>query len=119
MVEHEERYRTLVELSPDAIAVHRNGRLIFSNAAGLRMLGATSLDQVVGHPLVQFVAAKHHDIVRARVREATEQRIPQPAVDIEIVKLDGATIEVQVATVPVMFEGAPALITFAHAVTEY
>ncbi len=119
MVEHEERYRTLVELSPDAIAVHRDGRLIFSNAAGLRILGATSLDDIVGHPLVQFVAAKHHDIVRARVREATEQRIPQPAIDIEIVRLDGATIEVQVATVPVMFEGAPALITFAHDVTEY
>jgi PAS domain S-box-containing protein len=119
MAEHEERYRTLVELSPDAIAVHRDGRLVFSNAAGLRMLGATSLDEIVGRPLLQFVAATYHDIVRARVREATEQRIPQPPIDIEIVRLDGVPIEVHVATLPVVFEGLPALITFAHDVTEY
>src|SRR5687768_2731825 len=98
MVEHEERYRTLVELSPDAIAVHRNGRVVFSNAAALRMLGAASLDDIVGHPLVQFVAAKHHDLVRARVREATEERIPQPPIDVEVVRLDGVTIDVQVTT---------------------
>jgi two-component system, cell cycle sensor histidine kinase and response regulator CckA len=119
MAEHEERYRTLVELSPDAIAVHRDGRLVFSNVAGLRMLGATSLDDIVGHPLLQFVAARHHDIVRARVRDATEQRAAQPPIDLELVRIDGATIDVQVTTIPVTFEGAPALITFAHDVTEY
>ena len=119
MAEHEERYRTLVELSPDAIAVHRDGRLVFSNTAGLRMLGASSLDDIVGHPLLQFVAPRHHDIVRARVRDATEQRVAQPPIDVEIVRIDGATIDVQVTTIPVAFEGAPALITFAHDVTEY
>ncbi|HJU68636.1 MAG TPA: PAS domain S-box protein [Gemmatimonadaceae bacterium] len=119
MAEHEERYRTLVELSPDAIAVHRDGRLVFSNAAGLRMLGAASLEEIVGRPLVQFVAPKYHDLVRARVREAAEQRVPQPPIDIEIVRLDGVTIDVHVATLPVVFEGAPALISFAHDVTDY
>jgi two-component system cell cycle sensor histidine kinase/response regulator CckA len=119
MVEHEERYRTLVELSPDAMAVHRDGRFIFSNAAGLRMLGARSLDDIVGRPILQFAAPRYHEIVRARLREATEQRVAQPPIDIELVRLDGVTIEVQVATVPVVFEGAPALITFAHDVTEY
>jgi two-component system cell cycle sensor histidine kinase/response regulator CckA len=119
MVEHEERYRTLVELSPDAIAVHRDGRFIFCNAAGLRMLGARSLDDVVGHPLLQFAAPRYHDTVRARLREASEHRIPQPPIDIELVRLDGVTLEAQVATVPVVFEGAPALLTFAHDVTEY
>jgi PAS domain S-box-containing protein len=118
MVEHGERYRTLVELSPDAITVHRDGKLVFGNAAALRMLGATALEEIVGHPLVQFVAPKHHEIVRARVRNATEHRQPQPPIDVEIVRLDGVAIDVQVTTVPVMFEGAPALLTFAHDVTE-
>jgi PAS domain S-box-containing protein len=81
MVELEERYRTLVELSPDAIAVHRDGRFIFSNAAGLRMLGARSLDDIVGHPLLQFAAPRYHDVLRARLREASEQRVAQPPIE--------------------------------------
>src|SRR5688572_33351578 len=119
MLLQEERYRTLVELSPEAIAVHRNGRLVFSNAAALRMLGASSLDDIVGRPLLQFVAARYHETVRARVRDATEHRVTQPPIDVELVRLDGVTIEVQVATVPVTFEGEPALLTFARDVTEH
>ena len=119
MLLQEERYRTLVELSPEAMAVHRNGRLVFSNAAALRMLGASSLDDIVGRPLLQFVAARYHETVRARVRDATEHRVTQPPIDVELVRLDGVTIEVQVATVPVTFEGEAALLTFAHDVTEH
>ena len=119
MVEQEERYRTLVELSPDAIAIHRDGRLVFSNSAGLRMLGARSLSEVAGRPLLQFVAAEYHEIVRTRVREATEQRIPQPPIDLRLVRVDGTTVEVKIQTTPVTFEGQPALISFAHDMTEY
>ena len=118
MIEQEERYRTLVELAPDAIAVHRDGRLIFSNAATVRMLGASALDDLLGRPLLQFTASQYHDIVRTRLRDAMEQRVAQPPIDVELVRLDGRTIHAQVSTVPVMFEGAPALLSFARDVTE-
>ena len=35
----EARYRNLVELSPDGIVVHQNGRIVFVNSAGLKTLG--------------------------------------------------------------------------------
>jgi two-component system cell cycle sensor histidine kinase/response regulator CckA len=118
MDEHEERYRTLVELAPDAIFVHRDGRLVFSNAAGLRMIGARSLGDVIGQPILQFTTSKYHDRVRARLREASEQGIAQPIMDVELIRIDGVRIDGQVSTVPVTFEGAPALLTFARDVTE-
>jgi len=40
----EERYRRLVELSPEMIAVHRDGKFIYVNPAGLNLLGATQSD---------------------------------------------------------------------------
>ena len=38
--ESEERYRRLVELSPDAIVVHREGKFIYVNPAAVRLWGA-------------------------------------------------------------------------------
>lgn len=118
MNQHEERYRTLVELAPDAIFVHRNGRFVFANAAGLRMIGAATLEDIVGQPILQFTASEYHDRVRARLREASEQGTTQPLMDVELVRLDGGRIQGQVSTVSVTFEGAPALLTFVRDVTE-
>ncbi|MGQ0714736.1 MAG: PAS domain S-box protein [Gemmatimonadaceae bacterium] len=118
MIEQAERYRTLVELAPDAIVVHREGRVVFSNAALVRLLGASALDDLLGQPLLQFTASRYHDVVRARLRNAMEQRLAQPPMEIELVRIDGQTIHAQVSTVPVTFDGEPALLSFARDFTE-
>jgi two-component system, cell cycle sensor histidine kinase and response regulator CckA len=118
MKDSEERYRTLVELAPDAIFVHREGRFVFGNEAALRLIGARSLDDLIGQPVLQFTSPEYHDRVRARLRDASEQDVPQPLMDVELVRFDGSKIEGQVSTVQVVFEGAPALLTFVRDVSE-
>ena len=46
--ESEERYRRIVELSPDAILVHQDNRYVYVNAAGAQLLEAESLDHLIG-----------------------------------------------------------------------
>jgi len=58
----EERYRALVELSPDAIAVHREGRLLFINPAGARLLGADSTEALVGESLARILSGDDESI---------------------------------------------------------
>ena len=53
--EGEERYRRLVELSPDGIGVYVDGRIVFINAAMARIFGATSPDQLIGKPIMDLV----------------------------------------------------------------
>lgn len=48
--ESEERYRQLVDLLPDAVVVHRDGKIVFANPAGVSLVGAASADQIVGRP---------------------------------------------------------------------
>ena len=44
----EERFRTLIELSGDAVFVVSGGRVMFVNRAGARLLGAGTPDELVG-----------------------------------------------------------------------
>ena len=44
--ESKERYRRLVDLSPDAIIVHSDGRIVYINQAALKLLGAGTAEQV-------------------------------------------------------------------------
>ncbi|MGH8809835.1 MAG: PAS domain-containing protein [Noviherbaspirillum sp.] len=59
--EAEERYRKVVELSPDAILVQQDGVFVFANPAAVAMLRAGDIDQIVGRPLFEFLHADFHE----------------------------------------------------------
>ena len=52
----EERYRRLVERSPDGICVHRDGRIVFVNDAGVRLMLADSPEAITGRPVTDFLS---------------------------------------------------------------
>ena len=51
-----DRYRLLVEISPDMIVVHQDGVLRYINPTGLAWMGADDASELVGRPLTDFVA---------------------------------------------------------------
>ncbi len=52
--ESEDRYRSLVEVSPDAILVHREGRLLFVNSTAAKMFGADSAHAMLSMTLPEL-----------------------------------------------------------------
>ncbi len=105
--ESEERYRRLVDLSPDAILVHRSDEFVFANRAAARMLGAEDPAELVGLPILRIVHPDYHEMVNERTRDAREGRAA-PLMEEQFVRLDGAVIDVEVAGIPFTYEGAPA-----------
>src|ERR1700677_139177 len=61
----EQRYRRLADHSPDAIAVHEGGRVVYVNHAGGRWIGAQASAELGGHVITEFV---HPASVPARLR---------------------------------------------------
>ncbi len=101
----EERYRRLVELSPNAICVHKGGRIVYVNPAGLRLMAAHSLKQMVGHPLTEFVAPE--SIPQMLERNAAMRVVgdySEPAVA-QMMRLDGTMLAVEVQSVLTQWEG--------------
>ncbi len=46
--EPRDRYRRLVDLSPDGILIGQDNRLVFVNPAGMRLFGASEPEQLLG-----------------------------------------------------------------------
>jgi PAS domain S-box-containing protein len=62
--ESEERYRRLVELSPDAIYVHNGASFIYVNPAGATLLGADGPEALLGGSILDVVYLLRIDTLR-------------------------------------------------------
>ena len=108
--ESEERYRSLVELSPDAIAVHAEGKVVFANTRALKLLGGVGLEDVVGKPILDFVHPDSRDVVRVRVHEMVTKGLQVPPIEEKFVSGDGTVVEVEVAAMPFRHQNKPAVL---------
>ncbi len=113
----EQRYRDLVELSPDAIFVNRDGRVEFVNQAALSLFGAEHAGQLVGRPALDLFHPDSHALVRERIRRLLAgSRVP--VVREQVLRLDGSTREVEVVAAPFRDDQGIAIQVVLHDVTE-
>ncbi len=103
--ESEERFRRLVELSPDGIAVHADGKVVFVNEKGLELLGYTSAEQVVGRPILDFVHPDSREVVMARIGRLLGRQEPQPPIEESFVRADGSPVDMEVTAAPFTYKG--------------
>ena len=70
----EERYRRLVELSPDAVMLHDSNDITFLNSAGCRILGLSGPEEAVRRSYIDFVAEREKEAAMKRVLRVIEER---------------------------------------------
>ena len=105
----EEQYRRLVEVAPDLIAVHSEGRIVFMNPAGARLLGARSPAELLGRPIMDFVHPDSRPGVVRRVQTMAERGEVVPLVDEKFLRVDGSVVHVEVAATPLLYRDKPAV----------
>jgi len=118
LTESEERYRFLVELSPEAIFVASEGKHVFTNSAGLKLLGASNPDQILGKPVMDMIHPDYREIVAERIRGAMKTGKAPPVMEEKFIRLDGTVIDVEVRGAPLVYQGKPAMQVFVSDVTE-
>ena len=74
--ESEERYRSLVEISPDAVMLlDLNGDIIMVNKAGVKLLKYETKEDVIGKKMVSFIVPDQQAAARNSFRELIEKSI--------------------------------------------
>lgn len=116
--EKEELYRTLVEHSPDAIAIYQEGIVRYVNPAAVRMAGVSSAADLLGKSIFDFV----HEDVRATIEEDIrklkhDHRIPLH--ETKLKRANGEAVDVELTATPFTFEAKPATLAIWRDVTDY
>jgi PAS domain S-box-containing protein len=109
--ENEERFQTLIERSPDAILVHRDGRLVFHNPAAAGLLGYERSEELRGRPLTELTVSENV----LELMEPSEEGSPH---EVHWVHPSGRQVLGEVVTFPLMFEGKPARVSIVRDITE-
>ncbi len=117
-LETEVKYRSLVEDSPIAIAVHSAGTIIYINPVGLRLIGAEREEEILGRSILDVIHPDYHQIVLNRVKQQYEQRESVPSIEEKFVRLDGRIIDVEVTGTTITYQGQPASQVIIQDITE-
>ncbi len=116
-LEAESAFRTVVDSAPDAIFVETEGRYAFLNEATLRLVGATSPDQVLGQAVVDHVPVEIRDVSReAMARLHREGGVLGPS-EGAVLRMDRKRTPVEVTAVAIEYRGKSATLVFARDVS--
>ena len=113
----EDRYETLVNLSPDAITASVGGKYVFANPAAARLFGAGSPEELVGRVALDLVQPDDRALVTERIEQALDGVISPPR-ELKLLRLDGSPVEVEAMAAGIQFEGTAAIQTVLRDITE-
>ncbi len=115
--ESDVRYRNLVESLPLGMGIHQKGKLVYANEYAASMLEATSVDQLIGKSVLDFVHPEELPAVKERMKSVMMGR-PISGVKERFVTLRGKEIYVETSAHPFIFFGQPAVQLIVRDVTE-
>jgi len=116
--ENEEKYRGLVENSPDAVVIYVDGKIVFINQEGIRMVAAKKREEIIGKPVLQFIHPDSLESVIQRMKEVVLDNNASEIAEEKFVNLDGIPIDVEIKAIPTIYEHKPAVQVIIHDITK-
>ena len=115
--ESEERYRSLVEICPDAIILHRNGKVAYMNPAALTLIGASHSDEVIGKNLLSYIHPDYVDALKTNIqKDLAGERTS--LMELSMLRLDGTSVIVEGRGTRTFIDGNPAVQVAIRDITE-
>ena len=115
--EIEDRYRNLVELSPDAILVDVGGEHVFANPAAARLLGVPSPRDLIGKKVMEQIHLDDRELVAERMGQVLAGAVTPPR-QVRFVRPDGTLVDVEATASRVEFDGRLAVQVILRDITD-
>ncbi len=118
LTDSEERYRALVDNSPDAILVHQDMRVVYLNHQALKLFGATQRAQLMGHHVMELVHPDFREMIQARITHARANNVSNPLHKQTLLRLDGSPVVAEAVATACVFRGSPGIQVVIRDITE-
>jgi PAS domain S-box-containing protein len=101
----------------DAIVVNHNDRIAFANPAFARLLGAASPAELMDRPVWEVLPPGSQAQSEERIRQMKSSGLPAPLIETQLSRVDGTTVDVEVAAAPFRLDHDTAILAIFHDVT--
>ena len=115
--ESEERYRRLVELSPEMQLVHSAYHVVYVNPSTMAFFGTDQANELLGRHISTLITPDYHYLFPIHERELVETGKFKPT-EMQLIVLDGSLREVEVAGVMTVYGGKPSVQVVIRNITE-
>ncbi len=118
LIESEEKYRRLIENSPDAIVIYADEKIVYANEEGFRMIRAKNESEVIGKSVMQFIHPESQSNILRRMKEVNMNNNATATIQEKFIRLDGTSIDVEIKAIPTIYERKLAVQVIVHDITE-
>jgi len=109
--ESENRYRKMVELSPDAILVHKDSIIIYANKAAISLLESKDLHSIVGDKVHKYFPVADQEVLHAHFGSADHLQPGQivPTERSQVIGRVGNRIDVELEASALLYGDKPVM----------
>jgi PAS domain S-box-containing protein len=116
---NETTFQDLLHITPIPIAIHAKGIVVYANTYAATLMGASTPQQLIGKPILQFIHPDFVEIVKERVAEILSNGKPYTDIIHEkLIRLSGEVIDVEITSLRTEFNGKTAILLTLRNITE-
>jgi len=112
------RLRRILDADFDAVIVHQDMRVVFSNKAAQSMFGFTSLEKTIGVSPLDFMDSKYRSVGTALTRKVVRTGKPSPRVALNAINQNGCVFPMEIVNAPIEWSGKPAVVSIFRDISE-
>ncbi len=117
MRESEERYRSLVDLSPFAIFIVVGEKIAYLNPAAVSLLRGENQHDIIGNPMSNYVLPEEH-LNMTNCLEDREMATKRELVQTQFLDLNKNKVDVEALCLPIVYKGVPSTQVIGVDITE-
>jgi two-component system sporulation sensor kinase A len=116
--ESEQRYRQLIDVSPEPIIVYTDFVITFVNEAAVKLVGAVGKEQILGNSFFDFIHPDYLKALMVQVEQLFVDGKPSQSIEKKILRLDRQVIDVEVTAIPIHYLGKPSIQLLCRDITD-
>jgi two-component system, NtrC family, sensor kinase len=111
-------FAKLVDEAPDGVVISRDGVILYVNRAALSLLGYDRAEELLGQSMALFLDGQSIALMIRRIRQMQTTGERMTPREYRAKRREGSMVVAEISSIPIEFDGRPAVLAFARDVTE-
>lgn len=117
LLKNEACYNLLIQNSRDAIFVHRDYKLIFSNEGAAKLIGFMNAEELIGKSILDFIPSDEKDSMKEKFLKVYDEKAIMLTFEDKIEKNNREIAVVQNTSTYFIYEGKPTILSIFRDIT--